>query len=196
MSVDVTTAVETHPLTPDRWHDFADLMNSRFDLRRCWCMAQRRPESYTRYTSDANRRAMKKAVDTAAAPPGVLAYVEGAPVGWCAIAPRLEFQQLAKKRATAPIDDQPVWSIVCFMVRRPLRRRGISRALLAAALALASQHGAEIVEAYPIEGIRNSYRGFPSVFKDAGFQEVARDPHDRLIMRYRIPRRHTNRRKR
>ncbi|MEX2226012.1 MAG: GNAT family N-acetyltransferase [Dehalococcoidia bacterium] len=178
--------IETHALTPDRWRDFAALMNSRFDTRHCWCMWPRLAVNYTMRTAEANRRSMKKAVDTAPAPPGILAYADGVPVGWCAVAPREDYLRLARSRITAPLDDQHVWSVVCFYVPRPMRRRGVSRALLAAALDLAQQHGARIVEAYPVEGGNNPFRGLPAVFKDAGFREVGRRTANRPFLRYHI----------
>jgi GNAT superfamily N-acetyltransferase len=159
-------------------------MNSRFDTRHCWCMWPRLATDYKARTGAANRRAIKKVVDTAAAPPGVLAYVQGEPAGWCAVAPREEYRRLERSRATLPFDDQPVWSVVCFYIRRDGRGMGLSRTLLSAAVDLAIQHGATIVEAYPVEGTRNLFRGVPSVFRDTGFKEVARRLANRPLMRY------------
>lgn len=178
-----TTRIETHPLTPDRWRDFAALMNSRFDTRHCWCMWPRLATDYKQRTPEANRRSIKRVVDTAAAPPGVLAYVEGEPVGWCAVAPRKEFKKLDRSRATQRIDEEPVWSVVCFFVLRNARRNGVSRALLAAAVALAKRHGARVVEGYPVEGARDQFRGPEPLFASAGFQEAARRQPNRPIMR-------------
>jgi GNAT superfamily N-acetyltransferase len=179
--------VETHPLTPDRWRDFAALMKSRYDTRHCWCMWPRLATSYSTRPAAANRRAIKKVVDTAAAPPGVLAYVDGAPVGWCAVAPREEYPRLARSRATAPVDDEPAWSVVCFYVLRSMRHRGLQRTLLDAAVKLATAHGARTVEGYPVEGTRNLFRGMTHVFEGAGFSEAARRSPNRPIMRYRAP---------
>ena len=179
--------VETYPLTPDRWRDFAQLMSLRFDTRYCWCMWPRTAESYKTRTAAANRRSIKKVVDSAAVPPGVLAYLDGEPAGWCAVAPREEYKKLDRSRATSAVDVQPVWSVVCFSVRRDRRRAGLSRTLLSAAVDLAIQHGATIVEGYPVEGTRNLFRGVTSVFKDAGFKEVARRLPNRPIMRYHSP---------
>jgi GNAT superfamily N-acetyltransferase len=159
-------------------------MNSRFDTRHCWCMAMRLDASYRTRSGDANRRSMKKVVDTAAAPPGVLAYVEGVPVGWCAVAPREEFPRVARAAAKAAPSDDAAWSVVCFYVLRSARRQGVSRALLAAAVELATQHGAKVVEGYPVEGGNNPFRGIPSVFTAAGFAEIARPKPNRPIMRY------------
>jgi len=180
-----TPVIETHPLTPDRWRDFAELMNSRYDTRHCWCMWPRLATSYKARTGATNRRSIKKVVDTAKAPPGVLAYVDGVPAGWCAVAPREEYRKLARSRSTSPFDDQPAWSVVCFLVRRGMRGQGLSRTLLSAAVELATQHGAKIVEGYPVEGTRNLFRGVPSVFSDAGFKKVARREANRPFMRYR-----------
>ena len=176
--------VETHPLTPDRWGDFAELMNSRYDTRHCWCMWPRITTNYRTRSGAANRRSIKNVVDTAAAPPGVLAYVDGEAAGWCAVAPREEYKRLGRSRATSPFDDQPVWSVVCFFIRRGRRRAGLSRTLLSAGVEFAIQHGATIVEGYPVEGTRNLFRGVASVFKDAGFKEAARRLPNRPLMRY------------
>jgi GNAT superfamily N-acetyltransferase len=187
--------VETHPLTPDRWRDVAALMNARFDTRHCWCMAPRLTTDYKSRAGATNRRAFKNVVDRSPAPPGVLAYVDGAPVGWCAVAPRDDFPRAAARaRRALPTDVRDdVWAVVCFLVLRPMRRRGLSRTLLAAAIDLAAHHGATVVEAYPVENTRNLFRGVPSVFRDAGFEEVARPQPQRPIMHYAVKRPHEKR---
>jgi GNAT superfamily N-acetyltransferase len=81
-----------------------------------------------------------------------------------------------------------VWAVVCFFVPAKMRRRGVSRVLLAAALDLARTHGARTVEAYPVEGTRNLFRGAPSVFVDAGFTEATRLAPKRPILRYTVRR--------
>jgi len=189
-----TPPIETHPLTPARWGDFADLMGLRFDTRHCWCMWPRLATNYQLRTGEANRRSMKRIVDTASAPPGVLAYIDGVPVGWCAIAPRAQFPKLDRSRATAPVDTQAAWSVVCFNIRRDMRRMGLSQRLLEAAVALAAEYGATLVEAYPVEETRNLFRGVTSVFKRAGFVEVARRSPHRPIMRYEVPKARVRRR--
>jgi GNAT superfamily N-acetyltransferase len=177
-------SIETHPLTPDRWRDFAALMESRFDTRHCWCMAPRLATSYRTRTGAANRRAMKKVVDSAPAPPGVLAYIDGEPVGWCAVAPRPDFPRIDRVASRATSGDTDVWAVVCFYVLRHARRQGVSKALLAAAIRISQEHGARSVEGYPVEGGNNPYRGFPSVFRAARFNEVARLRANRPLLRY------------
>jgi GNAT superfamily N-acetyltransferase len=112
--------------------------------------------------------------------PGLLAYVDGAPAGWVAVAPREEYPRLDRSPKLRRLDDRPVWSITCFTIDRRHRRRGVAAALLDAAVDFARRRGAEVVEAYPIDtagGKRSSadlYTGTLAMFERAGFEEVAR----------------------
>lgn len=186
MTTPAAPVIETHALTPDRWRDLSELFSTSAVTRHCWCMWPRITTDYRTQTDAGNKRAFKKVVDTAPAPPGVLAYVDGVVAGWCAVAPRDDYLRLARSRATAPIDDEPVWSVVCFFVRRGMRRAGLSKALLLGAIELATQHGAIIVEGYPVEGSGDPFHGVASMFKAAGFKEVARRTPNRPVMRYRV----------
>ncbi|MCA1813944.1 MAG: hypothetical protein LC624_08330 [Halobacteriales archaeon] len=118
--------------------------------------------------------------------PGVLAYEGKQAVGWCAIAPRAEYPRLATARTLRPIDDAPVWSVTCFFITK--EARGLSVALLEAAVRHAKRHGARIVEGYPCapkEGMAAAfiYPGLVPMFERAGFAEVARPTAARRIMR-------------
>jgi GNAT superfamily N-acetyltransferase len=119
-------------------------------------------------------------------PVGVLAYLDGEPVGWCSIAPRETHGALERFRALARIDDAPVWSVVCFFVDSNTRRHGVTLGLLRAAVDYALAQGARIIEGYPVEpGARlYTYMGSPATFRQAGFREVATTTGGRLIMRY------------
>lgn len=121
--------------------------------------------------------------------PGILAYHDGRPIGWCAIAPRQVYVSLARSRVLAPIDDSPVWSVSCLFVIKPYRRKGVSVALIRAAVKFAGRRGAKIVEAYP-QDLSNGvlpdafvWTGIGSAFHRAGFREVARRSPKRPIMR-------------
>ena len=133
---------------------------------------------------DAFRRIVK-----AGPPPGVLAYVDGEPAGWCAVAPRETYSRLRRSRPLAPVDDAPVWSITCFFIDAAYRGRGIGRALIEAAARLAAEQGGRIVEAYPVDTMgrriaaSDAYHGVASQFALAGFAEVARRTPRRPIMR-------------
>jgi GNAT superfamily N-acetyltransferase len=121
----------------------------------------------------------------------LLAYANGQPVGWCALAPRSSYPRLEGSRTLKPVDTQPVWSITCFFVARRWRRQGITKALLQAAVAFAREHGAQWIEGYPVEPEKPQadvfvFTGLASAFRKAGFAEVARRSPTRPIMRYQI----------
>ena len=181
------------PLTPDRWKDFEALFGPRGACAGCWCMEPRLTRSeWERHKGDPNRRLMKRLVDKADRPPGLLAYLGRKPVGWISIEPREAFSKLARSRILAPVDDAPVWSIVCFFVARDYRRQGLSVALLQGAVDHARQHGARIVEGYPVEPTKPpvpavfAFTGLAAAYRKARFKEVARRSETRPIMRRRI----------
>ena len=103
-----------------------------------------------------------------------------------------EFSTLERSRILKPVDDQPVWSVVCFFVKRPSRRQGLTVQLLKAAVEYAKSNGAKIVEGYPVEPREGAspdvfvWTGLASAFKQAGFVEVLRRSETRPIMRYFI----------
>jgi GNAT superfamily N-acetyltransferase len=112
--------------------------------------------------------------------PGLLAFEGDEPVGWIAVAPRSELARVDASRATPRVDDEAVWVIPCITVRKAARGRGIALALIRAAVAYASEHGAPAVEAYPRAGAArtgddNAYFGTEPLFRRAGFQ-VVREP--------------------
>jgi GNAT superfamily N-acetyltransferase len=146
---------------------------------------------YRRNKGAGNRRALRVAVRRGAEP-GLLAYAGGEPVGWCAVAPRAAYPRLAASRVLSPVDDRPVWSVVCFFVRRDWRRTGLTVALLRAAIAHARRRGGRILEGYPVEPVRGevpavfAFTGLAAAFRRAGFAEVARRSPTRPIMRLRL----------
>ncbi len=152
----------------------------------------RLPKSeWKRQQGDGNRRGLKKMVNKGI-PTGILAYAGNQPVGWCAIAPRRDFSRLERSHILRPVDDRPVWSVVCFVIVKAFRRRGLTVELLRAAVEYAGKHGARIVEGYPVEPKKVSlpdvyaYTGIASAFIKAGFKEVARRSPTRPIMRYTL----------
>jgi GNAT superfamily N-acetyltransferase len=77
---------------------------------------------------------------------------------------------------------------VCFFVPRRLRRRGLMRRLLTAAVETARRHGALVVEAYPVDPDSPSYRfmGYTPLFRAAGFKLVGRAGSRRHVMRLEL----------
>src|SRR5262245_14495751 len=126
-------APEVHPLTPDRWPDLEALFGERGACGGCWCMYWRlRRADFHAGKGQPNKDALRALVD-AGPPPGLLAYVGGVAVGWCAVGPRETYPGLARSRILRPVDERPVWSITCLFVDRAHRRRGLSARLLRAA---------------------------------------------------------------
>ena len=138
-----------------------------------------------------NRAAFKAVVDSGDAP-GILAYFNGTPIGWCAIAPRETYPALERSRVLKRIDDKPVWSIVCLFIARTYRRKGVSIELLKAAADYARKQGGRIVEGYPVEPRKDempdafAWTGLASAFLKAGFVECERRSETRPIMRRKV----------
>jgi GNAT superfamily N-acetyltransferase len=141
---------------------------------------------------DGNREAFREIVGEAERPPGLLAYQDGVPVGWCAIAPRDDYSALERSRILKRVDDEPVWAITCFFIARAERRQGLTIRLIEAAVGFAAGHGARVVEAYPIDPRLPetppvfAWTGLLSAFEQAGFVEVARRSETRPIVRFTI----------
>ena len=70
--------------------------------------------------------------------PGLLAYLDGIPVGWCRLGPRETFDRLEHSPRLARVDDEEVWSVVCFYVHPSAKRKGVAAALLESALTRAA----------------------------------------------------------
>ncbi len=172
------------PLTAERMPDLAGLFNQGGDPKWCWCSYYRlRNLDFQGATPASNRRVLEDAVRTTSAEdraPGLVADRDGAVVGWVSVGPRDDYQRLQHSKVLAPVDERPVWSIVCFVVARNARGQGVARALLDAAMAYAADHGADLLEAYPVDtaGARiasaNVYKGTLSMFERAGFEVVER----------------------
>jgi GNAT superfamily N-acetyltransferase len=185
MSLDL----EFHPVTPERWTDLEKLFGKHGASGGCWCMWWRLKRSeFVKQKGEGNKKALKRIVDSGKIP-GILAYANGEPVGWCSVGPRESYPALERSRVLKRIDDKPVWSIVCFFVAKTFRHKGLTIALLKAAIAHVKEHGGKIVEGYPVEPKKGytpdpfAYTGLASAFRKAGFVEVLRRSEKRPIMR-------------
>jgi GNAT superfamily N-acetyltransferase len=179
-----TSDFEFHPLTSDRWPDLVKLFEYHGNPGYCWCMMWRATSAKYKQLDAAGRQRALHALVKAHIPIGILAYHAEEPIGWCSIAPRETYARLEKSTMLKRIDDRPVWSVVCFFVRRDRRGQGLASKLLQAAVEYAASQGAHLVEGYPVEPEQSyQFMGSPSIFKVAGFHEVARAENDRSIMR-------------
>ena len=178
------------PLTPDYWEDFTALFGERGACGGCWCMLWRLSrKAFEAQKGAANKRAMKRIVDSGEVP-GILAFHKGKAVGWCALAPRSRYPALSRSRILKPVDERPCWSVACFFIDKPCRKKGVATDLLCKAVRYARSRGARCVEGYPVAPKTDkdippafAWTGIPSVFIRAGFKEVARRSPTRPIMR-------------
>ena len=177
------------PVTAERLSDLKQFSAEHGKFGYCSCMRWRMTSSQFRNSSKSERAEALKSRVCSGEATGVLAYHDGQPIGWCSIAPRSAYSALERYRALLRIDDEPVWSVVCFFVDRRHRRRGLTLQLLMAAVDYAASEGAHIVEGYPVEPDAPSYTymGSPDTFRRAGFEDVTPEGQKRTVMRRHIP---------
>jgi GNAT superfamily N-acetyltransferase len=137
--------LEFHPATAEHWKDLEALFGERGAYGNCWCMWWRMKRSeFDKQPGRAKKQALKDIVDTNQVP-GILAFANGEPIAWCSVAPRETFASLERSQTLKRVDEEPVWSIVCFFVAKPYRRQGLMAMLLRAAIDYAKANGAKIV---------------------------------------------------
>jgi len=173
--------VTVRPATPERWDDVVDLFErpgprgGTPQTSGCWCQFWHlRGKAYWSGHGARNRSRLEAEIREGGEP-ALLAYLDGAPVGWCRLGPRKSFERLEHSPKLARLDDEDVWSVVCFYVHPSAKRTGVASALLDAAMARAAGHGARVLEGYPVaEGHMNidAYTGYLPMFLAAGFEAV------------------------
>jgi len=179
-------ALIVRPLTEKNWGDIETLFAAKGNSvpRWCWCVHYR----FARAAMPKDRKAALKKLAKGDPPPGLIAYRGKEPVGWISLGPREHFAKLATSPVMKPVDETPVWSIICFVVPSAHRGQGIARELLAAAIAYARKRKVKTLEAYPIDRKEPSsptslWFGVASMFAKAGFVEIARRKPTRPVMR-------------
>lgn len=196
------TAIAAVPANQASWGDLQAVLGTRGDPARCQCQRfkMRFRESWA--SVGAIELAARFRVQTrcghpeAGATSGLLAYLDGEPVGWCAVEPRNSYPRLLRDcrvpwlGRTEDKQDDGVWAVTCFVTRAGFRRRGVSRALACAAAGFARERGARAVEGYPMITRPGQeipwgelHVGSRSIFADAGYSEVARPTPRRVVMR-------------
>jgi len=190
------------PANEASWDDLQAVFGTRGDASRCWCQRFKMAPGESWRSVGAAGHARRLREQTHCGHPesettsGLVAYLDGEPVGWCAVEPRTAYPRLLLKtrvpwegRDEDKADDS-VWAVTCFVTRAGCRRRGISRALARAAVEFARERGARALEGYPMidepaQGwlLGELHVGSRSVFADAGFTEVGRPTVRRFVMR-------------
>ncbi|MBB6036738.1 GNAT family N-acetyltransferase [Phytomonospora endophytica] len=182
--------VRVEPAVAGLWPDVVTVMGTRGDPASCWCQFFRlRGQAWHDATKAENKAALCEQVESSPTPPGVLAYRDDEPVGWCAVGPKRDQPRLLASRLSAG-EVAGIWSVTCFVVKVGHRRQGIAGALLTGAIALARAQKATTVEAYAVDAsVRTSvsaaelFHGPLTLFTEAGFTEVARPSPTRAVVR-------------
>ena len=170
------------------WPDVERLFGVRGEPSRCWCrfFALTGPQ-WSASTPEERKNQLRDKFDGGRPAPGVLAFRDGNPVGWCAVEPRGCYPRILRSKVLASAPDAArdpgvdhVWSVSCFVVSPGHRRTGVAGALLAAAVEHAAAHGATVVEGYPVDpaqrpkaGPADLYHGTLGLFLAAGFTVVS-----------------------
>jgi GNAT superfamily N-acetyltransferase len=197
--VGVDVAISIVPANEASWEDLQTIFGSRGPAPRCQCQRYKlRPrESFGSFPAEERADRLRRTTDSghpeSDATSGLVAYLDGEPVGWCAVEPRPEYIGLLRVfkipwegRSEDKADDT-VWAVTCFVVRAGFRRRGVARALARAAVAFARDRGARAIEGYPITTknviLEELHVGTEGMFAAAGFTEVSRPGVRRVVMR-------------
>ena len=184
--------IEILPASADRFADAEHALTGGGDGASCWCQWWMLRDKDFQAATTGERRELLRG-DLAVTPASALiACVDGVPAGWVKVSPRPDQPRLATTRAfqqsPEPFDDESVWAITCFVVRKEFRGHGLVRRLLDAAVEQARSHGARVIEGYPVDtdagktSSNDLYHGALSSFEDAGFIEVARPGARRPIV--------------
>jgi GNAT superfamily N-acetyltransferase len=186
------TTVTIAPMTVERLPDLAALFGTSRTTSGCYCMWFIRPANLVQAGwRGGNRLAFEACTQDQHQPMGLLAYVDGQPVGWCAAGPRSRYARALRSivlRQRYAGEDNQTWLVPCFFVRTGFRHRGIMQELLSRAVSLAQEHGAIAVEGFPLAGDQrrgagDAYLGVEPVFAACGFSAVGRPTANRVVMR-------------
>lgn len=185
------------------WHDLRAIFGTR-EAGRCQRQRFKVPGWIWRDSTQEQRTAMLREQTACGSPDapttsGLVAYVDDEPAGWVAVEPRTDYPKLRTSRIPwsgrdEDKDDDQVWAVTCFAVRRGYRGRGLTYPLAAAAVDYARERGARALEAYPMitqpgkEIIWGEVHvGTRQVFQDAGLAQVSHPTARRVVMRIDLP---------
>jgi GNAT superfamily N-acetyltransferase len=188
--------VDVKPLPKDHVADAERVFASNPDSSGCFCMWFIIPVAqYHAGSQAANHQRFLELVQESASPIGLIAYIAGEPVGWCAAGPRSRFTRALKVpsfKGRNPSEDDSTWLVPCFNVLQDYRRQGVSEALLSGAVELARAQGATAIEGFPFaKGAklgRESMVGLEAAFEACGFAASRRPSATRVVMRRQMER--------
>ncbi len=177
------------PLNSSNFKDFEYLFREKGACEGCWCMQCRLPaDEFEASKGEGNRLAMKALVESGQIP-GIIAYNDDEPVGWCSLGNREDFPRLPKSHEVKIIDEQ-TWIVSCLFIRKDWRRKGIKRALLKHLVAFCQTKGAEVLESHQCNTNFSKYpdafawTGIEKAYEAVGFVKDDSSSEKRPIMRF------------
>lgn len=196
---EATGRVSVVPANEAGWQEIQAVFGSSGDPSRCWCQRFKMAPGESWASVGAPELARRLRTQTrcsdqhAAATTGLVAYLDEEPVGWCAVEPRPAYPRMLRNNRvpwegrSENKNDDSIWAVACFVVRKGFRRSGIASALAEAAVDFARQRGARALEAYPMTTkealLGELHVGTHAMFVAAGFAEVNRPSIRRAVMR-------------
>jgi GNAT superfamily N-acetyltransferase len=187
------------PANEASWADLQTVFGTRGPASRCLCQRFKlaRRESFASFPAEERAHRLREQTDCghreSSTTSGLVAYLDGEPVGWCAVEARTAYGGLLRNNRVPWADrmedktDDSVWAVTCLFTRAGFRKRGVSRALARGAVAFARERGARALEGYPMTTknvlLEELHPGTEGVFADAGFTEVSRPTQRRVVMR-------------
>ncbi|MBT1686822.1 GNAT family N-acetyltransferase [Dawidia soli] len=173
--------IKVKPVDKNTWKDFEAFFESKGAPSWCWCMVWRMTNEELKHNHSPDRKEYLRKRVTAKTPIGLLGYIGTEPVAWCSVAPRASHLRLG---GDDRLEDEDVWSITCFFVKKEYREQRLVPQLIEHARKYARKHGAKYMEAYPVKPSSPSYRfmGFTKTFEKADFEFVKKAGSRRSVM--------------
>lgn len=176
--------ITTELATTARWDDVQHALTGGGDGASCQCIWPVLSNKDWSATTTPQRTEMFRTEIDEGPPPGIVAYVDGEAAGWIRIGPRTRQARVPRTRiiaaaSTEPFEDESVWAVTCFVVRREHRGSGLNLELLRAAVEYARESGARLIEGYPVDTrgekqrSNDLFHGTLGTFLAAGFMERA-----------------------
>ncbi|WP_334152058.1 GNAT family N-acetyltransferase [Microbacterium sp.] len=185
--------ITTEVATTARWDDVQHALTGGGDGASCQCIWPMLSNKDWNETTTPQRTELFREEIAEGPPPGIIAYVDGDAAGWIRIGPRTKQARLPRTRiiaaaTTEPLDDESVWAVTCFVVRREHRGAGLNHALLDAAIDYARSSGARLIEGYPVDTggekqrTNELFHGTLGTFLAAGFESQAQMKPGRTLV--------------
>ena len=198
----MSTKLTVVPANEASWEDLQTVFGTRGSATFCQCQRYKlRPrEAFSKFPVEERARRLHEQArcghPESETTSGLVSYLDGEPVGWCAVEPRPAYIGLVRNNRVpweGRMEDKAdgtVWAVTCIFARAGFRGRGVAHALVRAAVEFARERGARALEAYPLRtepGQRISWDeihvGSQEFFAADGLTEVNRPTLRRVVMR-------------